>query len=671
MNKQELFLHIEKKINIALWASLIVLTISGILNWIMQAHTLVNLWLSIFHGIAGTIFSAAIIYFGIIHFRRTIGYRRPITLVLGIFAWFILLGSIYTGMSMLWNGRTETDGSIHTSHLVLVFTALFLIMVHLLAYYWVVGRKQITTELFPSIDTKTKRKLLISLTISMSVFVVALIGSSLFDPKFTTEPIAKNYVYDYGPHPFRPSQTETYHDTFIDTRQIATSSECAVCHKDVADQWIDSTHKKAASDPTYVRNINLLATKKAITATRYCEGCHAPIALLTGALSPGGFHGGQPDTHANREGVNCLSCHGIQNIEHLKGNASYRFGPAEPYLFEGSDNSFLRALNRLSIRLAPEQHKQDMGRDITKKSEFCATCHAQFMDKDMNNWGWVKMQDDYSAWLNGPYSAQNPRFNISEAVNCQQCHMPKIPGQDPSADHNGQVKSHRFLGGNTLTAMLSDSPTQLEETIRFLQTNKMRITIDKPNRDSATQNYAPLEKQDRDNVTAPYFYYLNEKAKLNISVSNIGVGHNFPGGTIDINEAWIELTVTDAQGNLIYTSGKLNENDEVDPASYFYRSMPVDRTGKDVWRHDLFNMIGDRYRNSIPPGGSDIATFEFEIPSWAISPLQISSALKYRKLNKRYTAWALENEHASLPVVDMARDSLAIPLKRQPDIRNK
>lgn len=112
----------------------------------------------------------------------------------------------------------------------------------------------------------------------------------------------------------------------------------------------------------------------------------------------------------------------------------------------------------------------------------------------------------------------------------------------------------------------------------------------------------------------------------------------------------------------------MNDKQEVDPKAYFYRSMSVDRKGKDVCRHESFNMIVDRYRNSVPLGGSDIANYEFEIPNWAISPIQVSTALKYRKLNKKYTAWALENDHVSLPVVDMARDSLPIPPKRQPDI---
>lgn len=668
MTKLDKLLNIERQINIALWCSFISLTFSGSWNWFFSVHSQFSLWLGIYHGIMGVVFTFSIFLFGFIHFRRTIGYRRPATMILGFLAWFTLLALVYSGISLLWNGRVKTDTVLHSTHIILALSASFLVIVHLIAYFKVVGSKQNADEIFPSVNKPIKRNVLKVFGCICAVFFMSVACSSLYDPKYTTHPVAGSYTYDYGNHPFRPSQTETFNHTFIDNRMITRSSECAVCHQDVANQWIDSAHKKASSDPTYVRNINLLATKKGISATRYCEGCHAPVALLTGALSNGGFHGGIPNTDANREGVNCMSCHGIKKLEHLKGNASYLFSPPQDYLFEGSQNAFLKAINRFSIRLNPKQHKNDMGNSLTKKSEFCAACHAQFMDKEMNNWGWVKMQDDYSAWLNGPYSGQNPRFNLPEPVNCQSCHMPKVSISDPTADEKGMAKSHRFIAANTLLALLSDSKTQYEETVRFLQANKVRVTIDKPNRDTAAQTYAPLEKPQRDQVTAPYYFYLNEQASLNTIVSNIGVGHNFPGGTIDINEAWIELVVTDAQGKTVYTSGLLNEKKEVDVNAYFYRSMPVDKLGKDVWRHDLFNMIGDRFRNSIPAGGSDIANFKFNVPSWAISPLQVSATVKYRKLNKKYSAWALENENASLPIVDMARDSLAVPIKKQPEI---
>jgi hypothetical protein len=131
----------------------------------------------------------------------------------------------------------------------------------------------------------------------------------------------------------------------------------------------------------------------------------------------------------------------------------------------------------------------------------------------------------------------------------------------------------------------------------------------------------------------------------------------------------MEIYINDAQGRRVYSSGEVGQDGEVDINAYFYRSIPTDRSGNDVWRHDLFNMIGDKYRNTIPPGGTDIVTIEFGIPSWAISPIYVSAALKYRKLNKRYTNWVLERNDVNLPIIDMARDSLTIPLKLQPNLK--
>src|SRR5690606_2848806 len=126
-----------------------------------------------------------------------------------------------------------------------------LVVIHLLAYYWVVAKKQKNSDLFPSLDALTRKAFyLVAGAATIAIGASTLISLN-YDPEFTTQPVSGEYVYDYGPHPFRPSHTETYHDTFIDSREIATSSECSVCHQDVAQQWVDSTHKKAASDPTY------------------------------------------------------------------------------------------------------------------------------------------------------------------------------------------------------------------------------------------------------------------------------------------------------------------------------------------------------------------------------------------------------------------------------------
>jgi hypothetical protein len=138
---------------------------------------------------------------------------------------------------------------------------------------------------------------------------------------------------------------------------------------------------------------------------------------------------------------------------------------------------------------------------------------------------------------------------------------------------------------------------------------------------------------------------------------------DFPGGTIDINEAWVNLRVTDAQNRLVYESGAIEQDNSVDKNAHFYRALAIDRNGNHIWKHDLFNMVGDSYRKVIPAGSSDVVQYEFDVPSWAKGPLTASAVVRYRKFNNRYARWSLKDPHIELPVVDMARDSLDIALR--------
>jgi len=148
------------------------------------------------------------------------------------------------------------------------------------------------------------------------------------------------------------------------------------------------------------------------------------------------------------------------------------------------------------------------------------------------------------------------------------------------------------------------------------------------------------------------------------------VGHSFPAGTTDLNQAWLNLTVTDIDNRVIYESGKLNDNLELDTSAHTYHTIPVDRQGKEVWRHDLFRMTGERYKNLIPAGGSDIVEYQFEVPSWAKQPLTVTAILKYRKFNQKYASWVFDIEKPILPIVDVARDTLTIPLRTKPITTN-
>jgi hypothetical protein len=312
----------------------------------------------------------------------------------------------------------------------------------------------------------------------------------------------------------------------------------------------------------------------------------------------------------------------------------------------------------------PQEHRRSVGNPLLGEPKFCSSCHTQFMDTDMNSWGWVKMQDDYGAWLTGPFSKQNEEnFSNERSVRCQDCHMALVPSRDPSANFDGKVRSHQFPAANTMLPTLSGDEAHLNAITEFLQANRMRVSIDTPTRSDSFQTLQSLDEGLRDFEEAPFFLYLGETARIQVLVSNNGVGHNFPGGTIDINEAWLEVLAMDATGERIFVSGRVGEDRNVDPQAHFYRSLPVDRTGQLVWRHDLFRMVGESFRRVIAAGESDVVEYAFRVPAWAKSPLTVTATLKYRKLNDRYARWALKDQYAPLPVVDLAWDSLAIPVE--------
>ncbi|MFT5117365.1 MAG: hypothetical protein ACI9NY_000894 [Kiritimatiellia bacterium] len=628
------------------------------------------------HTLIGSVSVIPVCFYCFIHFKRTLGMRNPTLLLSGLVACVLLLLLFGSGFWMALKGQVEHQlwlgVDLSFIHALLAYVVIVIIGLHLIAHILSKRSKKKTSNnaLFISLSKRWRTQSLLTVIIYLFCITLFAILYGYFNTAEPDTPKA-DYTYDYGEHPFRPSQTETTSGSFVKVEQIAKSAQCGSCHTDIYQQWLSSTHRQAASDPAYVKNINLLEANRGIAATRYCEGCHAPVALLTGELSEGGKHGGIPDTPAHLEGVGCLGCHGIAEVVHTNGTASYRFDPKERYLFDSSQTLLPQIMRNFLIRLNPQPHQQAMGSALMEDPKLCASCHEQFMDKSMNDWGWVKMQSEYVNWLASPFSGQNAQsFQTDTQQTCQSCHFPLVAGNDPSADGNGFIHSHRSLGANTVLPMLNGDEAQLEATKQFLQSAKVLVDIEEPHRKDTLQNHQFINQglRHRDEDNTPFFLYLGEKAQLRITVTNRLVGHSFPAGTTDINQAWLYFTVSDADQQIIYESGNLNEDLSLDENAHTYHSVPVDKSGQHIWKHDLFRMTGNAYKNVIQSGKSDIKEYTFEVPSWAQEPLTATVILKYRKFNQRYAKWALDHPRPVLPIVEMARDSLTIPLKIKPII---
>jgi hypothetical protein len=659
----------ERKYVITLTGLLTVGVLSGYFTYFGETFPVWKQWTVLLHTAVGIAMAVLLPFYLIVHFQRTIGLRRPILSFMGIMAALLCLVFVLTGLTIVLAGQREAGRWIYDLHVWSSAFALMAVLIHIDAHRLFLSerRRQQSALPFPSLDNLGFRIIWLSTGVGILFVIIATGLYSLRTSPFQDVAAIQPYTYPYGEHPFRPSQTETATGGFLDAKRIGDSDSCAVCHQDIAAQWKQSIHAQAASDKTYQTNIKLLAEKKGMAATRYCEGCHAPAALLSGQLTAGG----KLDTKGHLdEGVSCLSCHGIDRIEHVKGVASYRFAPQSPYLFEGDNNAVAHNLHNFLIKMQPRQHRTDMARDVLAKPELCATCHAQFMDMDFNGWGWVKMQDDYSAWLNSPYSQQTRQTYAQTALRrCQDCHFPLVAGNDPSANAQGLIKSHFNVGANTVIPWFSENHDQLMRVQQFLQSDQVRITLDKPNRPDATESIKFVNPDAATSSESPSYFYLGEDISIKVAVTNAQVGHNFPGGTTDINEVWVHFHAVDGQDRIIFESGGITNNGDVEKDAYFYRSTPIDRHGNQVWRHDLFNMVGDSFKRVIPPAASDVTAFTFHIPDWAKSPVTVTADLNYRKLNNRYAKWALKDENVRLPITIMASDSLTMPLRIQPEIK--
>lgn len=635
----------ERRYVASFLTTFVVVTVSGFITWILDAHGTWQQWTYLLHTLAGFWLLLSFTRFVINHVRLSQGFKRPGQASIGWSSVVIFLTVAVSGVVIGVIGQYETQRWLYTLHVVSGAVVLLFIVVHLFVYRKLENRlsRQARKDTLSGFAQSFNRALALRIATcsGLAILAVALL-TGVYEARDSTYVDAAAIPFEkaYGDGIFLPSQTQTSTGGFLDARRIGRSEKCGSCHQQITDEWRSSMHARSMSDPFFQKNLNALASKKGMAATRYCGGCHIPIGLMSGQLSQGGSltQGMHHD-----EGISCMGCHGISKALNLEGVGSYLFEPEQHYLFGDSDDQILTGLHDYLIKINPRQHRVDMARDILADPINCATCHEQYIDSELNNWGWVKLQSQYQSWVDGPFSTHSDKSYADEKkYRCQDCHFPLVDSDDPSADQHGKHRSHRTPAANTAVPYLLGDTEQLDIVTHFLQDNRLSVTLHEDSKPAEV----PEQKDDQ--------------VRLLVSVSSNRIGHFFPEGTVDINEPWLELSVVDADGKQVYASGGINESNEVDKEARFYFSSLVDREGNRVWKHDLFNAVGESYGNMIRPGTSDIQSYQFSLPDWAQPPLKATARLRYRKFNHEYSSWALGDPSIKLPIVDMAQGELIL-----------
>ena len=469
--------------------------------------------------------------------------------------------------------------------------------------------------------------------------------------------------------------------------ELIGATQCVRCHPDVTAQWATSAHRFASfNNPFYTATIedmregSLEAGPEVIAHLRefglepdaagrvkskWCSGCHDPALMLAGAMDAPI----DPATIEAQAGLTCLACHAIDRIHDNTGNGNYNIADEQedPYLFAEAEAGTLGAyLHDAALKAKPSVHMGQLLKPLHSTSEFCATCHKVSLTEPVNNYRWLRGQNEYDAWHDSGVARNASRtFYLPAAARvCQDCHMPseEAPLGDVSAE-NGRVRSHRFLAANTALPFLRGDTATLRRIEEFLRDEKLRVDIFALRRGPDDEPVMGLD-------LSPPSVSPGETVTFEVVVRNQGVGHTFPGGTNDSNEGWLEFELVDDEGRRIAISGEIGPDGHLDPMAHVFKAVILDGEGRPIQKRNAQDIHVTAAVNVIGPGSADVAHYRITLPpDLPAGSLTARARVLWRKFDRAYTEFAFGanpagfaefDEVPDLPITEIASDEVVI-----------
>jgi hypothetical protein len=636
-------------------------TLTGLAIYLLP-FSVPNQWMVVFHTLAGLAFVIPFAWYQARHWTLYRSIRVSHVVLTGYFAMLATTVLIVSGLVLTFQAifAPRISRGWDLAHIWATYGLIASVVPHVGTLLGRAARAK-AGAIGGVLHAASRRFQYVSVLLTVALFVPVLVASVVYRPPKLNNQFPKDYSYMFGPQrPFAPSLARTASGGAYDARSLAGSESCGTssCHKTIYDEWAVSAHRYSAMDPAFQKVQTVMAEQNGPESTRYCGGCHDPISLFSGTKNV--FAEDLTSRAGYKEGVSCVVCHAIKKTD-VKGNAAYVISQPERYLFELSAGAAPRAVSDFLIRAYPRQHVQSLQHKLFKSAEFCAACHKQFIDEEINHVGWVQLQNQYDNWRKSRWNhGEDPR----KTIECRECHMPLEPSSEPGSgddlDYNrspndSKHRSHRFLGGNQFIPLALKLPGA-EEHARLTE-KWLRGEIDIPEiADKWRPGPAvPVE------VMGPATAVPGAPITIRTVLTNNKTGHDFPTGPLDIIQAWVELSVTDQAGRVIFQSGQRDSAHFIAPGSFMLKAEPVDENGNLIDRHNLWEMVGVRYRRSLFPGFSDQETFTFACPDAHVTELHVTARLMYRKADQYLLNFLFGKESGiTAPVTVLSEDRKTI-----------
>jgi hypothetical protein len=576
--------------------------------------------------------------------RWNSGRTGAVRLLLSVTVASALL-AIATALVLAITGTATPYRAVLTTHIVASVTAL------IAAVAWSAARGH---------RRRTRRAAVVLIVIA--AFPLAVRGYRLIDPPHVAiirnpelPPLSAAGEGEGRGSPFFPSSVRTVGDRLIPSDFFLESESCGNkgCHPDITAQWRSSMHHFSSfNNQWYRKSIEYMQEVVGTGPSKWCGGCHDQALLLTGRMDVPVVE--QIDTPEAQAGIGCLVCHSIVHVNDTMGQGGYVLEYPEMHRLAASDSPLVQKLHDYMIRLDPGPHRTTMLKPFHRQSraEFCSTCHKAHLDAPVNSYRWLRGFDEYGAWQRSGVSGQGARsfYYPPQAQECNDCHMPLIRSDD-QGNIDGHVHSHRFPAANTAVPYANGDDEQLRATREFLRDGILSVDIFAATEtgsqraghpgggatDGTTprQPHAPLDR------AAP-FMRSGTEYRVDVVARTRGIGHAFPGGTVDAFDVWLELKAEDADGRVLFWSGFVEEGGKgpLEAGAHRYRNLLVDGHGNEINKRNAWAARALVYSRSIPPGAADVGRFRVAIPPGARGPITLTARMNHRKFSWWNTQFA-------------------------------
>ena len=399
-----------------------------------------------------------------------------------------------------------------------------------------------------------------------------------------------------------------------------SANTCGVCHPKHYMEWSVSQHAYAQISPIYLSLSNKINELANGSNGDFCLRCHSPVGANLGESQ---FMSNLDRHPTSREGITCVVCHRIDRAYNkASGRLALVEGGVTDAVFGPQGNEGVKETLAKPETFRVVTDPKEPGRKLHSEaklfspistSTFCGSCH------DVTLFNGFRLEEAFSEYRLSPAAARG--------TTCHDCHMGKIQGKESGYDHGPaaivgdqptkprKLTSHLFSGPDYPVVHPGIFPHNQEaaafktqrEWLKFdhkagwgtdefeknvppgYEFPKPWLSVD--DRYDARQilnkqfELLKFARQKRLEVLRNGFgigKIVKERASANglafkVKVENLTDGHNVPTGFTGERLIWLQVTVTDADGKVVFKSGDRDPNGDVrDSHSSYVHAGEVD-----------------------------------------------------------------------------------------------